>query len=237
LITGGTSGMGLAGARRILEEGGEVVVTGSNRERLDGVAEELPSADVVLNDAGDPDSAAELAAAVTKSDQRLSGVWLNAGYGDGAELGDTSAKLFDALMATNVRGPFLQLAALNDALDDGSSVVVTSSATAYDGSPLSSVYAATKGALVSAVRGWATELAARDIRVNAIVPGPIETRFRDFLDQETKDGLEEQLLQDLPLGRLGTAEEAAAVALFLLSDDASFVTGSQYPVDGGLLMR
>jgi NAD(P)-dependent dehydrogenase (short-subunit alcohol dehydrogenase family) len=237
LITGGTSGMGLAGARRILAEGGEVVVTGSHPDRLGSISEELPQAVVIDNDASDPDAADALAVAATENGRRLDGLWLNAGYGDGADVAGTTAELFDTLMATNVRGIFLHLAALVAALNDGSSVVVTSSATAYDGSPLSSIYAATKGAVVSAARSWATELSGRGIRVNAIVPGPIDTHFRDFLDQELRAGLEQQLVQELPLGRLGTADEAAAVALFLLSDDAGYVTGSQYAVDGGLVMH
>jgi NAD(P)-dependent dehydrogenase (short-subunit alcohol dehydrogenase family) len=237
LITGGTSGMGLAGARRVIAEGGEVILTGRNPERLERVAEELPDAALVANDAGDPDAGGMLVAAATAGGRGLDGLWLNAGYGDGADIGGTSAELLDQMLATNVRGPFLQLAALVDVLNDGSAVVVTSSASAYDGSPLQAVYAATKGALISAMRSWAAELAPRGIRVNSIVPGPIGTHFRDFLDEETRRSLEEQLLQNVPLGRIGTADEAAAIALFLLSDDASYVTGSQYAVDGGLAMR
>jgi len=86
-------------------------------------------------------------------------------------------------------------------------------------------------------RSWASALAPRGIRVNVLVPGPIETNFRNFLPDETRQGFEQFVVDQVPLGRAGTAEEAAAVALFLLSDDASYVTGSQYAVDGGLVMQ
>ncbi|WP_292444389.1 SDR family oxidoreductase [Mesorhizobium sp.] len=102
---------------------------------------------------------------------------------------------------------------------------------------MTSVYAATKGAIVAMARSWASALAVRRIRVNVLVPGPIETNFRNFMPDEARREFEEFVLSRVPLARVGSAEEAAAVALFLLSDDASYVTGSQYSVDGGLTMR
>lgn len=141
------------------------------------------------------------------------------------------------MMNANVRGPMLQLAALSSHLNDGASVVVTSSTATYEGSPMATVYAATKGALVSATRGWAAALGPRGIRANVLVPGPIATGFRDFMAREAKAAFEADVVGRVPLGRTGTPDEAAAVALFLLSDDSSFVTGSQYAVDGGLTMR
>ncbi|MBT0769869.1 SDR family oxidoreductase [Kineosporia sp. J2-2] len=102
---------------------------------------------------------------------------------------------------------------------------------------MTSLYAAAKAALVSAARGWAAELAPRKIRVNVLVPGATETNFRDFMSQEQRSGFESALLEQVPLGRAGSAEEVAAVGVFLLSDDASYVTGAQFVVDGGLLRR
>lgn len=102
---------------------------------------------------------------------------------------------------------------------------------------MTALYAATKGAPVAMARSWASALAPRRIRVNLLVPGPIETGFRDFLPEEAKQGFEDFVLAKVPLGRMGTPEEAAAVALFLLSDEAAYATGSQYAVDGGLVMR
>jgi NAD(P)-dependent dehydrogenase (short-subunit alcohol dehydrogenase family) len=214
---------------RITNEGGSVTLTGTSAQRLDEVRAALPSARVVRNDAADPDSAAELVAAI--GDQRLDGLWLNAGYADIARIDEVKPDFFDRMMATNVRAPFLQLAALSEHLVDGASVVVTSSTATYEGSP---VYAATKGALVAAVRGWASALADRGIRVHTLVPGAIHTDFRRFMDPETRESFESDVVSRVPLGRVGTPDEAAAVALFLLSDDTTYVTASQYAVDGGL---
>ncbi|SBX52742.1 NAD dependent epimerase/dehydratase family [Klebsiella pneumoniae] len=100
---------------------------------------------------------------------------------------------------------------------------------------MTSLYAATKGAVVAMVKSWASALAERGIRANTLVPGPIETNFRHFMPEESRQQFEDFVVSQVPLGRAGTAEEASAVALFLLSDDASYVTGSQYAVDGGLV--
>jgi NAD(P)-dependent dehydrogenase (short-subunit alcohol dehydrogenase family) len=233
LITGGTSGMGLAGARRILAEGGRVIATGQNPARIAEARRLLgEGAEVLANDAADPASPEALAQAAGE----LDGLWLNAAY---AELGapeELTAEAFDRMMAANLRGPMLQLARLSPLLRPGASVVLTSSSSTYEGAAVTGLYAATKGAIVAVARSWATALAPRRIRVNVLVPGPIETNFRHFLPEEAKRGFEEFVLGQVPLGRAGTAAEAAAVALFLLSDDASYVTGSQYAVDGGLIM-
>lgn len=119
----------------------------------------------------------------------------------------------------------------------GAYVVVTSSSLICEGVAATGLYAATKGAPVAMVRSWATALAPRDIRVNVIVPGPIDTNFRHFLPEDAKQGFEDFVMAQVPLRRAGTPEEAAAVALFLLSDDASYVTGSQYAVDSGLVIQ
>ncbi|AMK23137.1 MULTISPECIES: SDR family oxidoreductase [Sphingomonadaceae] len=237
LITGGTSGMGLAGAKRIVAEGGAVIVTGLDASRISGTRRCLgESGQVLFNDAADPASPDALADAV-RSDGGLDGLWLNAGYAALGAPEEMEASAFDRMMAANVRGPMLQLASLSSLLSAGGSVVVTSSSSTYEGAASTSLYAATKGAIVAMARSWATALAPRGIRVNVLVPGPIETNFRHFLPEEAKRGFEQFVIGQVPLGRAGTAAEAAAVALFLLSDDASYVTGSQYAVDGGLVMQ
>ncbi|PYE92115.1 NAD(P)-dependent dehydrogenase (short-subunit alcohol dehydrogenase family) [Rhizobium sp. PP-F2F-G38] len=228
LITGGTSGMGLAGARRIIAEGGNVILTGMNKERLEAAQAEFSGkATVVRNDAAEPTAAA--LAALVKSEGKLDGLWLNAAFATLGSPEDVDAVSFDRVMATNVRGPMLQLAALLPMLNSGASVVLTSSSSTYEGAAATSLYAATKGAVIAMARSWASALAPRGIRVNVLVPGPIETNFRNFLPDEARQGFEQFVVDQVPLGRAGTAEEAAAVALFLLSDDASYVTGSQYP--------
>lgn len=236
LITGGTSGMGLAGARRIVAEGGKVLLTGLNEERLQSAKQEfLNKAVVFKNDAADP-TATALAEAVSDFGP-LDGLWLNAAFATLGSPEELVASEFDRMMATNVRGPMLQLAALSPYLVAGAAVVVTSSSSAYEGAAATGLYAATKGAVVAMARSWATALAPRGIRVNTLVPGPIETNFRGFLPDEARKGFESFVVDQVPLGRVGTPEEAAAVALFLLSTDSSYVTGSQYAVDGGLIMQ
>lgn len=235
LITGGTSGIGLAGARRIAEEGGKVIVTGLNH--LEVAREPLgKSATVVRCDCSAADSAEQLAESLSAIGH-LDGIWLNAGFAQIGPLEALTAECFDAIMAVNVRAPALQMARLSPLLKPGASVLVTSSSSAYEAAPLVSAYAASKGAIVSMARCWAAALAPRQIRVNTLIPGPIETSFRDFMGEEGKRAFEQMVIDKVPLGRVGTVDEAAAVALFLLSDDSAYVTGSQYPVDGGLLMR
>jgi NAD(P)-dependent dehydrogenase (short-subunit alcohol dehydrogenase family) len=237
LITGGTSGIGLAGALRIAEEGGAVGVTGLSEEHLAEARRVLPPDSAVLsNDAADPAAADALAAEVRRTGL-LDGLWLNAGIAAVAAIDEVDAAFFDRMMNANVRGPILQIAKLAEYLKPGASVVLTSSTSAYERAPVASVYAATKGAIVSAARCWASALSGRQIRVNVLVPGAIDTHFRDFMSTDFRKQFEDDVVSRVPLSRIGAPEEAAAVALFLLSDEASYVTGSQYLVDGGLTMR
>lgn len=235
LITGGTSGMGLAGAQRIQAEGGRIAVTGRNANRLQYAASVLQEEALILrNDAALEADTDALGTAMEKWG-KLDGLWLNAAYAEIGEPENVTADAFTAMMNANVRGPMLQLARLSPLLNPGASVVVTSSSSTYEGAAMTSLYAATKGAIIAMVRSWATALAPRGIRANVLVPGPVETNFRHFLPENARQQFEEFVVSQVPLRRAGKPEEAAAVALFLLSDDASYVTGSQYAVDGGLV--
>jgi NAD(P)-dependent dehydrogenase (short-subunit alcohol dehydrogenase family) len=237
LITGGSSGIGLVGAKRIVEEGGEVAVTGYSKHHLDEASAALPAGTLVLrNDAADP-AAVDALADHIRPKGKLDGLWLNAGFAAVSAVDEIDADFFDRMMNANVRGPVLQMARLADALNDGASVVLTSSTSAYEHAPMASVYAATKGALISIARCWAAALGGGGIRVNVLVPGPIDTNFRDFMSADFRKQFEDDVVGRVPLGRVGSPAEAAAVALFLLSDESSYVTGSQYAVDGGLTMR
>ncbi|ORM63906.1 oxidoreductase [Pantoea rodasii] len=235
LITGGTSCMGLAGAQRIITEGGDVAITGLSEERLERARTLLPKTSLILKS----DSASEVDINTLKqaiSDWgSLDGLWLNAGFAEVSSPEAVTADSFNRMMNANVRGPMLQLAALSKSLNSGASVLVTSSSSTYEGAAMTSLYAATKGAVIAMVKSWASALAERSIRANTLVPGPIETNFRHFMPVESRQQFEDFVVSQVPLGRAGTAEEAAAVALFLLSDDASYVTGGQYAVDGGLV--
>ncbi|MCI1030306.1 SDR family oxidoreductase [Pantoea dispersa] len=234
LITGGTSGMGLAGAQRIVAEGGHVALTGLNEERLERARSLLPAASLILkSDAASEADIHGLGEAINDWGS-LDGLWLNGGYAEVGSPESVTADSFNRMMNVNVRGPMLQLAALSESLNSGASILVTSSSSVYEGAAMTSLYAATKGAIIAMVKSWASALAERGIRANTLVPGPIETNFRHFMPEDSRQQFEDFVVSQVPLGRAGTAEEAAAVALFLLSDDASYVTGSQYAVDGGL---
>lgn len=237
LITGGSNGMGLAGAKQLVAEGAKVAITGRNAARL-AVARALFSQEhlVLANDGAQADTGDKLAEALAGWGP-LDGLWLNAGVAVLEDVAQADCDSFDRIMYTNVRGPMLQLSALLPLLKDGASVVLTSSSSAYEGAAATGLYGAAKGAVIALARSWASALAPRKIRVNVLVPGPIETGFRDFLAEEAKADFEAGVLTQVPLARVGDAEEAANAALFLLSDHASYITGSQLPVDGGLIRR
>ena len=236
LITGASSGIGLAGAKRLVAEGAKVIITGRTPSRLQAAAEELgANAVAVLDDASDGKTLERLLPVVERIG-KLDGLWLNAAYAAGAPLEATDKSMIEQMFQVNVVAPMLQMGALSPHMNDGASVVVTSSSAVYEGQPNVALYAATKAAVLAAARSWAAELAPRGIRVNSLVPGPITSNLRSVLPDEMRAQFEEQLAEVVLLKRVGEAREAAAVALFLLSDDASYVTGSAYAVDGGLLM-
>lgn len=226
VITGASSGIGLAGAQRIVAEEGEVIITGRDARKLARLRKVLPpAARLMQNDGAEPAAAQALAEAVA-SFGMLDGLWLNAGQLAFAPAEKGSAALFDNMMKNNVRAAVLQISCLARFLKVGASVVLTASTAAYEGTPLAAIYAASKGAQLALVRCWATAFAARGIRVNALVPGAIETSLLEAIPAPFRDQYDAQIRAIVPMKRPGTPEEAAAVALFLLSDDASYVTGN-----------
>lgn len=236
LVTGGTSGIGLATAKRVQAEGGEVIVTGSRQSGLETAKAELPDATLLQNDAANPAAAETLAEAVRSAGRPLNAAFLNAGFGRFHPLEQVTAAEFDSQYAVLVKAPLLQSRALAPLLTDGGAVLLTTSVVNVMGLPSSAVYSSAKGAARTLVRALAREFAPRGIRVNAVSPGPIGTGFfaRTGMSEDDIAEMGEMILSQVPLGRFGTPEEVAAVATFLLSSDAAYVTGSEYVVDGGM---
>jgi NAD(P)-dependent dehydrogenase (short-subunit alcohol dehydrogenase family) len=237
LITGGTSGIGLATARLLQNEGARIIVTGRNPETLAAAQATLgPGAAVLASDSGRLDDARQLGNAVRTVADRLDGVFLNAGIAQFGPIEAVTADLFDAMFDINVRGVFFQLQALLGLLANPSSVLLTASVVAELGLPGASVYSATKAAVVSLGKTFAVELAPRGIRVNTLSPGPIATPIfgKMGLGSEGQKGFESQMAAQSLLKRVGTPEEVARVARFLLSPDSSYLIGADVTVDGGI---
>lgn len=239
LVTGGTSGIGLATARRLIAEGGRVLATGRSPEHIEEAKAALPEATIIAHDAADAAATDTLVRAVRDFAQDgLDGAFLNAGIGRFKTLDAIDADEFDQHFDLNVRAPMLQAQALAPLMKDGGALLLIGSGTVGGGRADTLVYAASKSAIRQAARSLASQFAPRGIRVNVVAPGATETRFH------TRGGMSDADLADykaklshiIPLGRLGSPEDVAGVACFLLSDDAAYVTGSEYRVDGGLTM-
>jgi NAD(P)-dependent dehydrogenase (short-subunit alcohol dehydrogenase family) len=236
VVTGGTSGMGLASARLLATEGAHVYITGRGKDRLDQAVQEIEAAAPgmvtgVQADSGAPGDIARLFETVKSGHGRVDAVYASAGIGTVTEpLEAVTTDSFDDVFGVNVRGTLLTVQHAVPLMTAGGSVMINGSAGAVKGVPGNSVYAASKAALRSFARTWTSELAGRGIRVNLISPGPIDTASFDGIPAEFRAGVAAMV----PAGRFGAAEEIAAAVLFLASDDSSFVYGTELAVDGGL---
>jgi NAD(P)-dependent dehydrogenase (short-subunit alcohol dehydrogenase family) len=232
VITGGTTGIGLATAKLLAEEGAKVTVTGTNPATLAAAKAELHGiANVVASDAGSADDIERLASAIAKEHGVVDILFLNAGVTRYGLIASTGEATFDESIRVNFKGPWLAIKHFAALVPRGGSIVLNTSITHQLGQPYTSVYAGTKAALRSLTRTAAAELASSGVRVNAVSPGPIETPIH------AKQGLEHAIRGVIPriaLARLGQPVEIAKVVLFLASEDASFMTGEEVVVDGGM---
>ncbi|MFC3746112.1 SDR family NAD(P)-dependent oxidoreductase [Paenibacillus sp. GCM10012306] len=234
LITGGNSGIGLATAKLFIAEGAKVVITGRNQVTLDAAAAELGENSLAVQaDAADPISGEQAVAAAVKKFGRLDIVFANAGISAQTPTGETELSVFETVLKVNVTGVFFTVQAAVPHLKDGSSIILNSSVLATAGSPGYAAYAASKGAVGSMARVLASELSPRGIRVNTISPGATRTPIWGQSTTEGMNQLESVLSRSIPLNRLGEPQEIASVALFLASDDSSYIQGTEISVDGG----
>ncbi len=238
VITGGNSGIGLATARRFAEEGAHVFITGRRQRELDVAVREIgKQATGVQGDVSNLADLDRLYETVKREKGRIDVVFANAGGGDAlVPLGAISEELFDTTFSRNVKGLLFTVQKALPLLLDGGSIILNASIAASKGMPGMSVYSATKAAVRSFARGWTVDLKARKIRVNAISPGPIDTPGVKSLGL-TEAQLEQfktDIVGAVPLARMGRADEIASAALFLASDDSSYVTGIELFVDGGM---
>lgn len=235
LVTGGSSGIGLATAQRFAAEGAHVFVTGRNQRTLDeAVAAIGDEATGIRSDVSNLDDLDSVVDAISSRGRGLDVVFANAGGGELAALADVTVEQFTNTFNINVGGIVFMVQKVLPLLNSGASIVLTGSTAAYGGNPGMSVYAASKAAIRSLGRTWAAELADRGLRVNTVIPGPVETPGLKGL---APSGQEQALLDAeasrVPMGRVGRPEEIAAAVLFLASDESSFMTGTEVFVDGG----
>ena len=236
VITGGSSGIGLATARRFVSEGAYVYITGRRPRELDAAVRQIEKHVTAVQ--GDVSRLADLDhlyATVQQQHGRIAIVFANAGIGKVTALGDISEAHFDNTFNINVKGLLFTVQKALPLLQDGGSIILTASINSIKSFPESSVYSATKAAVRSFARSWTLDLQARQIRVNAVSPGPTNTPLLNNLGQteEQSKQIVRSLVTTVPLGRLGDPDEIAKAVVFLASDDSSFMTGIELFVDGG----
>ena len=236
VVTGGSSGIGLATAKRFVEEGAFAYITGRRQTELDKAVSLIGRGVAAVQ--GDVSNLADLDrlyAKVASEKGKIDILFAGAGILDSQPLAETTEESFDKVFAINARGLAFAVKKALPLLNDGGVIIVITSIAENKGIPGFTAYSATKAAVRSFVRTWTAELKDRRIRVNAISPGPIDTPIFDQAPtKEAADQTRAQFAAQVPFGRLGRAEEIASAALFLASDEASFIAGADLPVDGGM---
>lgn len=237
LITGGTSGIGLETARQFLTEGSRVAITGRNPVTLEAARKELGNDVLIIpSDASDAAAQKAVADAIRQAFDGLDILFVNAGVADLRPIEQWDEAAFDRSVANNLKGPFFLVQALLPIFANPASIVINGSVNAHVGMPNTSVYGATKAALISFARTLSGELISRGIRVNAVSPGPISTPLYSKLGLSAADlkKVSASLETQVPAGRFGKASEIANAVVFLASDESAFTIGSELLIDGGL---
>lgn len=237
VITGGSTGIGLATAKQFASEGATVYITGRRQAELDAAVKEIgPKAKAVRSDVSNLSDLDHLYDVIQNDGHKIDIIFANAGGGEFAELGSITEEHFDKTFNINVKGLLFTVQKALPNFNDGGSIILNASVVTQKGFPAFSVYSATKAAVRSFARSWASDLKDRKIRVNAISPGPIDTPILKGItgSEEGAQGFKDQMASTIPLGRVGRPDEIAKTAVFLASDDSSFINGVELFVDGGL---
>ena len=237
IITGGSTGMGLATAQRFIQEGMDhVFITGRRKDALDRAVTEIgPKVTGIQGDVSNLNDLEHLYDEIKKYGRKIDVIFANAGIALLAPFGNVNEEFFDLHFDANVKGLFFSVQKGLPLMNDGGSIILNASIAAAKGFPGMSVYSATKAAIRSFARTWTNDLRERRIRVNAISPGHIDTPILESLQQgDALTQMKEEFKRAVPLGRLGDPDEIAKAVSFLASDEASYVTGVELFVDGGV---
>jgi NAD(P)-dependent dehydrogenase (short-subunit alcohol dehydrogenase family) len=237
VVTGGNSGIGLATAKRLQQEGARVAISGRSRKTLDEAVKAIGNGVVAVeSDVAKLADIDKLYAEVSQKLGKIDVLFVNAGVAKFVPLAETSESVYDEQFDINIKGAYFTIQKALPFLNDGASIILNTSVAASTGTPTTSAYSATKAALRSLARTAAAELASRSIRVNAVAPGPIVTPIFDKtgLPKEAFDAFAKEIIAQVPMKRFGQPEEVAATVAFLASKDASYITGVEINVDGGL---
>ncbi|MBO9690528.1 SDR family oxidoreductase [Chryseobacterium sp.] len=230
VITGGNSGIGYATAKKLKENGAHIIITGRRKEAIEKAADEL-NATAMIADQSKLNDIENLVGQVKQQFGKVDILLINAGITKFSTIEQTTESLFDEIMNVNFKGAFFTLSRFIPLLNDGASVIMLSSTSATISPQSASIYAASKAAINAVVKIAALELASRKIRINAVSPGPIATEIMDKIG--LNEELESHLIQSIPMGRMGKAEEVADMIHYLTSENAGFLTGANFLVDGG----